>query len=347
MAQNQGMASEALKYTDLALARAAKAPIPSGKFIAELTGDRGFALHMAGRNGEANRYFESARDQFRKLGLEDFNPSRSTMGNWGLVAYGSGDYKHGFEIYDHLLHIQERLAGTEPVSPGALGNYAHGLEALGRYPEALEAYNRTYDSAVQTGFVGAQGYALIGKASVLVQLGDLAGAQSNLDRATALIQGRMAESSPIQLRRAFTQSQIESAQGRVHEALASVTHLIDGLLAHNQRLNPAAVSAYRERAELEVQDRGHDAEVDAREAVKIAEALQGGNRFSGDTGGAYLTLGSVLAKAGDARGARAALETAVDHLSHALGPEHPATKRAQDLGAQLDPAVHAVQTASQ
>jgi hypothetical protein len=140
---------------------------------------------------------------------------------------------------------------------------------------------------------------------------------------------------------------IEAAQGRVHEALASVTHLIDGLLAHNQRLNPAAVSAYRERAELEVQDRGHDAEVDAREAVKIAEALQGGNRFSGDTGGAYLTLGSVLAKSGDARGARAALETAVDHLSHALGPEHPATKRAQDLGAQLDPAVHAVQTASQ
>src|ERR1700759_3461951 len=112
------------------------------------------------------------------------------MANWALVDYGCGDYKRGFDIYAQLLQFAEQRAGAAPVSPGLLGNYAHGLEAMGRYPEALKAYQRTFASAEKTGFIGGQAYALIGQASIYVLSGDLTQAQNDLNRAAAIMHGK-------------------------------------------------------------------------------------------------------------------------------------------------------------
>jgi serine/threonine-protein kinase len=336
VAQNQGNAGDALTYTDMALERVRHAAMPSERFLAELAGDRGFALHMAGRNAEADKYFESAVQQFRQMGVEGSRPAMVTMANWAVVDYGCGDYKRGLEIYTQLLRNAEQLAGPAPVSPGLLGNYAHGLEAMGRYPEALKAYQRTFESAEKTGFVGAQGYALVGQASIRASQGDLTRAQSDLSRAGAIMQGKVGEASTIQLRRIFTQAQIDAVQNRQDGALSGLNRIIELSSAKNSTGNAAAVSAYRLRAEIEMrQGQSADAEADARKAVQMAESLQGANRFSSDTGLSYLTLGGVLLHAPDRSQAPVALHAAVDHLSNALGEDHPDTKQARRLIAQL------------
>jgi serine/threonine protein kinase/tetratricopeptide (TPR) repeat protein len=336
VAQNQGNADDALAFTDLAMQRVKNDAAPSERFLAELSGDRGFALHMAGRNVEADKYFASAVGQFKKMGVENSRRAQVTMANWAIVEYGCGDYKRGLEIYTQLVRTAEQLAGPAPVSPGLLGNYAHGLEAMGHYPEALRAYERTYESAEKTGFVGAQAYALVGEASVRVTQGDLTQAQSDLKHASAVMQGKVGETSIIQLRRSYTQAQIDVAQKHPESAITALNRIIELSNAKNSAGNAAAVSAYRLRAEIEMrQGQGEAAETDARKAVHMAESLQGANRFSSDTGLSYLTLGGVLMSAPNRSQAPVALQAAVDHLSNALGEEHPDTQQAKHLLAQL------------
>ncbi|HUI60826.1 MAG TPA: protein kinase [Steroidobacteraceae bacterium] len=336
VAQNRGNAQDALTYTDLAMKRVDAALVPSGRMRAELTADRGFALHLAGRNADAEDYFQSALEQYRTLGLENNHLAKVTKGNWGVVAYGSGDYRKGLQIYEDLWGVERRLANSGPLSPGLWGNLAHGLEAMGRLQEALQAYEGTYDSAVKTGFLGGQGYALVGKASVLLAQGEVSQAQASLDHAKTLIEGKVPETSPIQLRRLLTQAHLDAVQGHNASAMTTATHIIDLMNARNGQTNPAVVAAYRQRAELEVkQGQGDAATSDARKAVDIARSLQARNRYSIDTGSAYLTLGSVLEQTGDKAGARTALQSAVDHLSNAAGDQLPDTRHARQLLAQL------------
>jgi serine/threonine protein kinase len=336
VAQNQGNAGDALTYTDFALQRVAQSDAPSARFLAELAGDRGFALHMAGRNAEADHYFESALQQFKRLGVENSRPSQVTMANWALVDYGCGDYKRGFDIYAQLLQFAEQRAGAAPVSPGLLGNYAHGLEAMGRYPEALKAYQRTFESAEKTGFIGAQAYALIGQASIHALSGELTQAQSDLDRAAAIMHGKIGDSSAVQQRRLHTQAQIDVALDRRESALFNLNKIIQVSTANNALGSSSSVNAYRLRADIQLREGKIDeAEADARKAVLIAEHLQGANRFSGDTGLAYLTLAGVLTRKPDRTRAQEALRAAIDHLTNALGEEHPDTLQSKRLLSRL------------
>jgi serine/threonine-protein kinase len=332
VAQNQGKAEEALTFTDLALKRAKESAIPSQIFFAELTGDRGYALHMLGRNVEADQYFASSMNQFRQLGAESSRPARTTRGNWGVVEYGCGDYKSGLEMFTQLVHEFELLAGSAPVSSAMLGNYAHGLEAMGRYPEALTAYRRTAESGEKTGFLGGQAYGLVGQAAVRIVMGDLAQAQEDLSHAGALMDGKIGSASPIQLRRVYAQAQLDVARKQDDLALTELNKIVELVVSNRTSGSAAAVHAYRLRAAIEMrQGKDESAEADARRAVRLAEGLRGANRYSADAGLAYLTLGEVLLKSPDHGQAQAALRSAVEHLTNIVGQEHPDTQQANRL----------------
>jgi tetratricopeptide (TPR) repeat protein len=319
-----------LQFARAGLQRAQSAAIPSEILEATLTGDEGFALHMQGRNAEAVERFDAALKQFEKIGRQDSQNAKTVMMNWGVVALGSGDYQRGLQITERLLRAEEKIAGSEPVWPVVIANYAHALEVVGRYPEALIAFDRTYDSAVKNGFVGAQGYALIGKANILVQTNALEQAQKELDHAGEILRGKVSDTSSTQIRRMLVQSQLDAARGKLKVAEDGISHVVDLLNAQGDKTNSALIAAYRQRAEIKLNlGESAMARQDADKAVELARNLGEGNSYSAYTGQANLILGTVLHAQGDNAAARVALTTAIQHLGKTEGPDHPDTRQAQ------------------
>ena len=336
VAQGRNEAKQALQFAQSGLQRARSAAAPSEILEATLTGDEGFALHMQGRNAEAVERFDTAMKQFEKIGRQESQPAKTVMMNWGVVALGSGDYQRGLEITEKSLRAEQKIAGSEPVWPVVIANYAKSLELVGRYPEALIAYDQTYDSAVKNGFVSAQGYALIGKANILVQTSELDQAQHELDRAGEILRGKVSDTSATQIRRMLVQTEIDTARGKLNVAQDGISHVVDLLNAQGDKTNSALVSAYRQRAEIELQlGQPVRARQDADKVVELARYLGEGSVYSAFTGQANLILGSVLHAQGDNNGARAALTTAIQHLGKTSGPDHPDTLQAQKILAEL------------
>jgi tetratricopeptide (TPR) repeat protein len=334
IAQNDVDAKQVLHYVERALQRLRQSANPSAKIEASLLGDQGFALHLAGKNGAAEKHYEDALARLTQMGLRESKEARRIVLDWGIVEYGSGDFKRGLALYEEALRAAERLSGDGPISPAILGNYAFGLEGLARNEDALKAYDQTLAAADRNGFLAGQAYALIGKASVLTQMGDTAQAQRDLQRAAALMQGKVPESHPAQIRMTMVQARIDVTQGRLDNARRAFTRVIE-LLSQRNVSHPVMASALRQRAEIDAREgKRAEALADAQKAVQIAAGLQAGKPYSDDTGLAYLTLGRLLQASGDRERAHAALQSAVDHLTHSVGADHPDSRAAQGLLAQ-------------
>jgi serine/threonine protein kinase len=332
VAQGRNDAKEALQFAQAGLKRAQAAAIPSEMLEATLTGDEGFALHMQGRNAEAVEYFDSALKQFERIGRQESSNAKTVMMNWGVVALGSGDFQRGLQMTEKLLRSEQAIAGSEPVWPVIIANYAHALEVVGRFDEALAAFDQAYDSAVKNGFVSAQGYALIGKANILVQTNSLDQAQTELDRAAAILHGKVSDTSSTQMRRMLVQTELDAARGKLKVAQDGIAHVVELLNAQGDKTNSALVTAYRQRAEIELKlDDPAKAKEDALKAVELARKIGEGNSYSAFTGQANLILGTVLHAQGDNAAARTALTTAVQHLDKTEGADHPDTRRAQKI----------------
>jgi len=335
VAQNDVDAKQVMHFVELALQRVRQAPLPSAKLEASLLGDMGFALHLAGKNDDAEKRYEEALERLTRLGQRESKEARRLLADWGVVSFASGDFKRGVALLEELLRTVERLNGDAPIPAGLIGNYAFGLEVLARNQEALKAYDQTYASAQATGFLAAQAYALIGKASVYLRLNDCAQAERNLQQAADLMGTKVSEAHAAQIRLNMTQARVDMAQGRIDAARSTFNRVIE-LLEARGASTPALASAYRLRAEIDAQKGNRDtARADAEKALQLAEGLQGGKPYSDDTGLAYLSLGRVLQAAGEREGARAALQSAATHLSNSVGEEHPDTRAAQRLLTQL------------
>ena len=98
----------------------------------------------------------------------------------------------------------------------------------------------------------------------------------------------------------------------------------------------AAAMALIDRAEVNLDDgKLQEAAADAREALVITEAQQGGEPYSNRTGLALLMLGRILVRQGSTAEAATAVRAAVNHLSNTVDPVHPAVQQAQQLLASL------------
>jgi serine/threonine-protein kinase len=333
VAQSDADPKQVTHFVEQALARTRAASPPSEKLQAALIGDSGFALHLAGRNAEAEQRYEEALARMTAIGQRESKEARRLIADWGVVAYASGDYRRGVALLEELLHTIERLSGDTPPSAGLIANYAFGLEHLARFDEALRAYDRAHAAAQATGFLAAEAYALVGKANVWTLLNDYTQAQSAITRAAALMTGKVPEQHSSWVRLHLLQARIDGAQGNLRNARAICTRVI-GLLQGRGTTTSALVTAYRLRAEFEARDGNNTAALaDAEKAIEIATKLHGGapKTWSDDLGLAQLGLGRVLQAAGQPERARAALQTAVEHLAGSLGDAHPETRAARAL----------------
>ena len=329
LAQNAADPEGALRYATAGLQRLRDSGTAGTRTEATLLGDIAFAQHLAGRNGEAERAYQSALDQLRALGGgESFDALRLTLDR-GVVRYAMSDYRGGLELFEQVLRITERQGGAV-VPPGILANRAHGLEQLGRYDEALEGYERTLAASKANGFVAGEAYALAGRASVLVALGRIAPARESLRQAEAPMQ-TLPPAHSARVRAALVQARIDLERGDLAAAQQGYGTVIERLRAQKAS-TPALVTALRGRAEAALRE-GDAARalVDAQAAVDVARRLQGANAHSDLTGLAWLTLARVLRASGAAERWPQALTTARAELEQTLGVDHPETRAASEL----------------
>ena len=117
------------------------------------------------------------------------------------------------------------------------------------------------------------------------------------------------------------------SEGRLEDARAS----LDAVIANSKTVQ-VTHEALRTRAELNLREgKLAAAEADARQALAVAQQAQGGLPYSDRTGLAWMVLGQVLAKQGEAAGAAKAFRAAVENLSNTVDADHPMLLRAQLL----------------
>ena len=313
----------ARQYAEQALQRLKAVPGARASSLALLLGNMGYAEHLNGRNDVAESYYEQALAKLTEAGRERSPYAVEMRNNWAIVSDGSGNPRRALELYDQTLQIVSQQESGERPPPYLIGNRARALQSLGRYDESASAYLSCVAAA--NGSVAA--YCFSGLASVSRSLGDLAAAENYLQRAATLLGTRATTSSPATLALSITKAEIALSRGQRDTARAILTTAMEG-----HKTTSAAAMALIDRAEVNLEEgRLQEAATDAREALSITQAQQGGEPYSNRTGLAWLMLGRILAREGSTAEAAKAVRTALAHLQNTVDPMHPAMRQAHDL----------------
>ncbi|TXC66984.1 tetratricopeptide repeat protein [Piscinibacter aquaticus] len=247
-----------------------------------------------------------------------------------MAELATGDVRRALARYDELLDSHRRLMARRDPPSWVLGNRALALERIGRHDEALAAYADTLRASESAAHAQGSRYGLVGRASVLASTGRLGEAEDVLEQAAAL-PGSDESSHPAVIRAEWMRARLLLLRGRAAQAHAA----LDRQLAYLRKLggNPSYLGLIlRARGETSLALGDVPGAIgDAREALVIAQRLQGGKPRSDSAGSARLLLGRAEQAAGRIREAHAALQQAVEHLEAAAGPGHPEAREARTL----------------
>ncbi len=223
----------------------------------------------------------------------------------------------------------QMAAQSDPVTPPPpylLGNRAFALRSLGRFSEARESYLGCTAQTQRVGETNGLAACMLGLAGVELELGNLSAAEGWINKAAAVVGTSVPPASPTAMSLRAARGTLAVAQGQRERART----LLDALIAEAK--DSALEIGLRARAELNLDEaRMADAEADARRALSITQAAQGGVPYSARTGRAWFVLGRVLAQQGDATRANDAFTAALAHLSNTVDGGHPLLVRARQL----------------
>jgi tetratricopeptide (TPR) repeat protein len=320
-------AANALKFSDLALQRLHQAVHPSPFLEANILSTIGYAQHLNNHNDLADQYYSRSLALFERLGRSRGSEAISVLNNWALVSDGAGVPRRAFEIYERTLKMIGENDADAGAQPALIYNSARSLESLGRYDEATARYTRCAADAERAGVPPGHVFCVLGLASVAFEKGDLAAAEKQLGAASALIGPKMPDHFPPAPRFQTLKGSVALARGRLDEARTTLDALIS-----SSRSEFTMTNALRVRAEVNSSEsKFAAAESDARRALTLAQKAQGGVPYSNRTGLAWITVGYVLAREGNAVEARKAYHAAVENLSHTVDATHPKLLLAQQL----------------
>ncbi|HKS54072.1 MAG TPA: serine/threonine-protein kinase [Steroidobacteraceae bacterium] len=328
IAQNTNDPQNALDYALRAQARLHELPTRKPDVEAFVLADIAAAHYLAGRNGEAERFYAQALAKMTEIGRGESPSVFFLRNNWGAASNAAGDTRHALEQYDEALRIAvQRSIGGEPP-PYLLLNRATALSSLARYPESLEAYRVAIESATRNGHTVVRIGALAYRAGTYLLMGETDRAERELtDIAPEIGKSVPADSVPAMV---FLQVQarVHAARGRFDEAVAGLTKIVEFYDGRDMAVAPLA-RALNFRAEAWLGKGDTEAALaDARRALEISRRLQGDKPWSSLSGLSLLSIAHIEEKRGDPAAAAAAAREALPHLKETLGPDHPDTRRA-------------------
>jgi tetratricopeptide (TPR) repeat protein len=250
----------------------------------------------------------------------------ATLIGWGAVNGNMGNPSRALAIWEEALAIAKRRSPTGEAPPVLLLNHAVALALVGRYTDAIAAFDSAERVARAAGTGEFQASALGNKADILRELGHVDDAQALLEQADVkLREAKVPPSSPVALRHKLFQGRMFAARGLFADATASFTGVVD-TYTRLQCCDGAISRALVARAQAALGAHMYGAALaDAESALERARRAQGGAPFSNFTGAAWLAIARIRDAQGSSTAAHEAYLLAADHLSHTLGERHPDT----------------------
>lgn len=331
VARELGAADEAIAQVQDAQRALARAPFRSEVLDLRAAMDLAESFSQAGRFGEANNAFEQAAQILRQLGRDDTATAGTLFNNWALSLNFMGRPHEAEPLYRRAIDISRADTTDEAVSPMLLINYARVLRDLGRPEQAADYAENGYEKGRASGHEVGVNQALLLRASIYRDLGELERAAVMLDEveprlAAALPPGHVAFASL-----ASERAQLAQAQGDLPLALDLIEQAM-AIAEADRRAGGAADIVPRlqiRRAELFIAlDRPAEAVTAASSALEFFLG-SAANEHTSFAGMAYLELARAQQKLGNAGDASAAFAAATAHLESALGPDHSKSRQAR------------------
>jgi tetratricopeptide (TPR) repeat protein len=273
------------------------------------------------------------------LGRDDTQTAGTLFNNWALALQFLGRPREAEKLFRRSIRISSSDDAEQSVSPMLLVNYARVLRDLGRIKEAAGYAERGYTKAQEAGDQVVINQSLLLRASTYRKLGDLQHAKEMLHELEprlhrSLPAGHVAFSSLLS-----EQALIAQARGDLQSALDLSTQALTILEASVKAGREGAgnlpvVLARRSGIELNMHYLDK-AVADAMQAVSMSRRTTAPRDFSSELGRDYLALGRALQAQGKTGQARAALQSAVEHLEHTLGSNNSESVAARRLANEL------------
>jgi eukaryotic-like serine/threonine-protein kinase len=300
--------------------------------VAARTSELAYSLHLSGHNDEADKAFASSVQLYAELGREASPAAIIVRNNWGHVSLGSGNAKVALARYDEIMALFAKSGGGE-VPPYLLSNRGAALMLAGRYADAAEPYKLALAAEVKSGHTVMQAYCLLGLGSSAFESGELQQAQAYLQQVEKMGSSTRPKGGPEAAAEHMLRGRLALSRADLPLARREFSAVVDERKPH-----ATTVNALTARAGLALREgRLALASADAKDALQLAQSLQGGTPWSVRTGLAWLVEGEIRARSGAAAAAHLAFTNAVDHLTQAADASHPALKRAQAMAAEGTP----------
>jgi len=333
-ARQLGDAPTGVERAERARDLAGKLEPPSKVLEMRIWLDLAESYRVAGLYAQADPAFAAAYDRLAALGREGTQTAGTLLNNWGLLLDQTGQPLRAEALLRRAIEVSRNDAAMGKVSPMLLNNYARALDELGRTEEASRYANQAYAEAQRAGDGVVVNMALLVRADIDRERGDLAGAQKQLDEVEPRLHAMLPASHLAFAAVAMQRERLAAARGDLSAALVAANRAIELAGAANSEAM-MTVRVFTNRADLELEmQRVAEAKADAAQAAERARQTLTTGSPSSYAGGAYLALGRALLATDEIAPAREALATAVEQLRPTLGPGHARTRLADALAAR-------------
>jgi serine/threonine-protein kinase len=280
------------------------------------------AGRMRGDVAEADRMFQRALEELRRIGREDSTDAAVLLHNWAINASLTSPLA-SLALNRRVIEIFQGEGGPDAVPIPSRLNYAVMLNRLERYAEAREALQLVAAQAKKQGNTPSVGSAGVALAAACRGLGDLPCVRTALGEAAAAVASSFPRTHRIVADLLREQALLAAAEGRTDEAMRLMA---DAIAVHRQvpQKHPSHVETLLELARLELRlgstaaAAGH-----AEEALALAESFRGGAAQSAWVGLSLATLGQIDEARGAAAKGRERTTEAIAHLQATLGEATP------------------------
>jgi tetratricopeptide (TPR) repeat protein len=337
VAQQRGDSQEGLARMEEAqrILRASPFDSDMGELRIEL--ELAEAYRMAGRNREAAATFQQASQCLAALGREDTQTAVVIYNDWALATDKLGQPREAEKLFLRAIQIGRTDDTDEAVSPMILNNYAKTLRQLGRLDEAAKYAERAYARAGETDNQLAIDQSLYVRALIYLDQSNVAAAAQALEEVEPRLRKRYPANSYWFGALASAKSLLADGRGDLQTssqlADEAVRTVEASIRAGGQGADFLPIVLLRRSTVRLATGHQSEAAADASRALNLLQTGDPPGVSSAYVGHAYLTLGHVMQAQGASAEARAAFRSAAENLQATLGPDHPDTRKAQQLAA--------------